>query len=284
MSITSSADNGFLAFWLCDTSETGDIQQNPEWFRQKCHELQRHPHSACEAGTERDCGPIDPQYPGRWVLPCRTGESDQIFGGPSGKMAYKLPNVEISRGVIQAWWATANSCSPSPFMANYNYPANWAGCPGDGGVTGAHPTMPGCVEQGQTPEEFFGCSDVRLSQNASFTTPPSESNTVIDSTSIPSTSAVPTSTISAEVNTSSSTHSPAYSSQVSPSPSPGCEQSHHNANQDDHNSSAEFLTGSCTPTWQQCGGKGHSGPTSCCSSSAQCRVLNDYYSQCVPNA
>ncbi|KAH8110570.1 hypothetical protein DFH11DRAFT_1514184 [Phellopilus nigrolimitatus] len=36
-------------------------------------------------------------------------------------------------------------------------------------------------------------------------------------------------------------------------------------------------------TWQQCGGIGWSGATTCVSGSS-CSVLNDYYSQCVPGA
>jgi hypothetical protein len=163
--------NGFLSFYLCDVSGTPDkdIKNDVQFFKENCHELERSPHPSCEAGTDKTCGPIDPKYPGRWVVPCpdATG-GDQVVGGPSGKMAYKIPDKEIKIGVIQAYWLTQNTCNaPDGFMDNYKYPSAWAGCPCDGGATGAHPKQKSCTATGQIPEEFFTCADVRVSASGS---------------------------------------------------------------------------------------------------------------------
>jgi hypothetical protein len=39
--------------------------------------------------------------------------------------------------------------------------------------------------------------------------------------------------------------------------------------------------GSCVAQWQQCGGTGWKGATTCCGDGAQCFQQNDYYSQCT---
>ena len=38
----------------------------------------------------------------------------------------------------------------------------------------------------------------------------------------------------------------------------------------------------CQAEWQQCGGQGFAGVTTCCSATDACSVINAYYSQCVP--
>lgn len=138
-----------------------------DFFKQSCKYLERSPHPACEDGTDMDCGPIDPKFPGRWTVPCnrQSGGSDQIFGGPNGKMAYKIPDVNFPDAVIISYWLTSNSCQTSDgFMQGYNYPKAWGKCPGDGGSTGGRPqdSMLDCVTAKRTPEEFLGCADVRV--------------------------------------------------------------------------------------------------------------------------
>jgi hypothetical protein len=116
----SPTDNGYIVFYLCDVAETGDIVQKPDWFKTNCHELERSPHPDCEAGTAKDCGPIDPANPGYWVLPCRNGATDQVFGGSNGKMAYKIPGmsdclISINRVHIHTEFVSNTSCyTPCP--------------------------------------------------------------------------------------------------------------------------------------------------------------------------
>jgi Lytic polysaccharide mono-oxygenase, cellulose-degrading len=53
--------SGYISFYLCDVSATGDVVNTLEYFKSHCHELERSPHPDCEAGTAKDCGPIDPK-------------------------------------------------------------------------------------------------------------------------------------------------------------------------------------------------------------------------------
>lgn len=136
-------------------------------FADHCHYLKRVPHASCESGNDYDCGPIDPAFPGRWVLPCGHAGGDvgdQILGGSNGKMAYQIPNVHMEDAVIQNYWWTANACmEPSGFMENYKYPQAWGNCAGDGGVVGGKPIHHRmCDEPGQWPEEFWNCADVQV--------------------------------------------------------------------------------------------------------------------------
>jgi Lytic polysaccharide mono-oxygenase, cellulose-degrading len=177
----STNHNGFVSFYLCDVSGTPDhdIKDDLQFWKENCQELERSPHPSCESGNDKTCGPIDPKYPGRWVVPCRDpGAEDQVLGGPNGKMAYKIPNKEIKQGVIQAYWLTQNTCSsPDGFMASYKYPTAWAGCPGDGGSIGAKPSQSSCTKTGETPEEFFNCADVHVSAGGSSSSAPVSDNT-----------------------------------------------------------------------------------------------------------
>jgi hypothetical protein len=160
-------------FYLCDVSGTHDldVHDDVQFWKDNCHELERSPHSSCESGKDKSCGPIDQKYPSRWVVPCgEPGAADQVLGGPNGKMAYKIPDKEIKHGVIQAYWLTQNTCSsPDGFMEQYEYPSAWAGCSGDGGSVGGRPSQPSCLKSGQTPEEFFNCADVRVTRDGSGT-------------------------------------------------------------------------------------------------------------------
>jgi hypothetical protein len=158
--------NGFLAFYLCDVSDTADkdISDDPAFWKSKCHELERVPRASCEAGTDMECGPIHPKFPGRFVVPCRNSKGgDQVIGGPNGKMAYRIPDVEMEHAVIQSYWMTANNCNPPDgFTETYKFPAAWAGCPGDGGSVGGKCPGKSCAVTGGTPEEFLNCADVRI--------------------------------------------------------------------------------------------------------------------------
>jgi hypothetical protein len=98
---------GYLEFYLCDAKmfASGDIER--DGFAKACQYLERSPTESCESGKDKKCGPIDPKYPGRWILPCRLAagdQGDQIFGGPSGEIAYKIPDIVIEDGIIQMYW------------------------------------------------------------------------------------------------------------------------------------------------------------------------------------
>lgn len=273
--------NGFLSFFLCDVSKSGDIENDLEFFKQHCYELERHPHESCESGSDKECGPIDPKFPGRWVLPCRSGKSDQIVGGSNGKMAYKIPNVQIADGVIQSYWLTQNTCnSPDGFMDDYNYPKVWAGCPGDGGSVGARPSFKSCAKTGQVPEEFFNCADVRIgdgsttgggdsSKGKSINTPSKETEEYSKETKDP--------TMSDDTATSS----------TEPSSDDDSYASHGNgdcAKSEQYMEKGELVPdpqdATCASRWKQCGGNGYNGPTECCDKRFTCVELNPYYHQC----
>jgi Lytic polysaccharide mono-oxygenase, cellulose-degrading len=99
---------GYLEFYLCDVSKMPGQDISFQGFKENCHYLERVADASCESGSDRDCGPIDTRYPGRWIVPCRNragDQGDQVIGGASGKMAYRLPNVEIKMGVIQSYWS-----------------------------------------------------------------------------------------------------------------------------------------------------------------------------------
>jgi predicted carbohydrate-binding protein with CBM5 and CBM33 domain len=157
---------GYLEFYLCDVGANPNEDIQFSTFADDCHYLERVAKDSCEAGTDDGCGPIDPKYPGRWVLPCRVragDQGDQIFGGSNGKMGYRIPDVDIAVGVVHTYWFTTNTCvDQDGFMDNYAYPSAWAGCPGDGGSTGGKPSHPACGDGGGVAEEYWMCSDVTV--------------------------------------------------------------------------------------------------------------------------
>lgn len=98
---------GYVEFYLCDVENNPGQDIEFSTFSRDCHYLERVPNSSCESGNDMECGPIDPKFPGRWVLPCRNGagdQGDQVLGGSNGKMAYRIPNVNIKVGVVHMYW------------------------------------------------------------------------------------------------------------------------------------------------------------------------------------
>lgn len=167
---------GYLQFFLCDVSQEGDLTQNT--FRSgRCHLLNRASVSSCESGQDSSCGPIDPNHPSRYYLPCRVSDSrdqDQILGGKSGKMKYKIPNVAMSKAVIMSYWLTGNNCNADG-LKEYFTSGKWGAvqnsyCPGDGGTVGgyrADHTGTCTTQQGKFPEEFWNCADVKVNGGGS---------------------------------------------------------------------------------------------------------------------
>lgn len=156
--------NGFFEFFACslDCCGTDDIEK--KCFQNGCcKKLMRVPHKSCESGHDRICGPVDPNYPGRWYLPPRdeTTPEDNWYGGLNKKMRYALPaDMTCDRCVIHWSWTTANSCNP-PGYADYKFPQKWAGILGDGGSQGSINRGFGtCGDSAVNfPEEFWTCSE-----------------------------------------------------------------------------------------------------------------------------
>lgn len=156
---------GYLEFYLCDVSASGDISE-ANFNNGDCYLLERAPSAECEAGTlKHKCGPIDPAYKSRWYLPCRESDQspqNQIVGGSDGSMAYKIPNHVMEKAVVAAYWLTSNSCNPRG-QKEYFQKGVWSavdGCPGDGGTVGGFNSdhVGDCdTQEGKWPEEFFNC-------------------------------------------------------------------------------------------------------------------------------
>lgn len=162
---------GYLNFFLCDVSSTGDMTRDT-FNSGKCHLLERAYNAACESGHDSQCGPIDQNHKARWYAPCRVSDArdqDMIIGGSNGKMSYKIPNVRMEKAVIMAYWLTSNNCSPEG-LENYYQNGGWhnvknSNCYGDGGTIGGYRRdhTGTCESQnGKFPEEFWNCADVKI--------------------------------------------------------------------------------------------------------------------------
>ena len=155
--------NGYLQYWICDLDGCGADDIEKKCFKEgHCRALTRVPHPSCESGNDKACGPIDPKYPGRWVLPCKKFNTFyMMYGGKNKKMRYALPKGFTSKKAVISWaWVTANTCNP-PGFADYKFPKAWGKCPGDGGsIGGRNPTMGECgSSQVAFPEEFWSTSE-----------------------------------------------------------------------------------------------------------------------------
>lgn len=156
--------NGFFEYFLCSLDCCGEDDLSERCFKKGCcHKLMRVPHKSCESGFDRICGPVDPEYPGRWYLPPRDSKTPESswYGGNNKKMRYALPKgVTCEKCVLHWSWTTANSCNP-PGYKDYNFPEKWTGIPGDGGaIGGINLSFDVCGSSKSTfPEEFWSCSE-----------------------------------------------------------------------------------------------------------------------------
>lgn len=156
---------GYLEFYLCDVSVSGDISE-ASFNDGDCYLLERAVNEDCESGTfKHKCGPIDPKYTSRWYLPCRESDKqfqNQIVGGSDGSMSYKVPNIAMTKAVVHVYWMTSNSCNPrghTEYFQSGVWPAV-EGCPGDGSTSGGYNDdhAGDCDTQpGKWPEEFMNC-------------------------------------------------------------------------------------------------------------------------------
>ena len=167
--------NGFMEFHLCDVEKCPYGEINFDCFAAgHCFQLQRAA-SRCDDGNMKSCGPIDPQYPGRWYLPCSKYGSNgrkgawESYGG-DGTMLFQLSrDFKCEHCVLQWYWTSANTCSP-PGVVEYfegpNGPKNWGKCLGQGGAIGGFTKVQkNCgadTDSKRYPEEYYQCADVRV--------------------------------------------------------------------------------------------------------------------------
>lgn len=156
--------NGYFEFFICNLDACASDDISKQCFQQGfCEKLIRVPHKSCESGHDRICGPVHPDYPGRWYLPPRDEKhpTDNWYGGLNKKMRYALPHQMLCERCVIHWaWTTANGCNP-PGYAEYNFPQKWDGLPGDGGSVGGINRQFGTCGESPThfPEEFWSCSE-----------------------------------------------------------------------------------------------------------------------------
>lgn len=167
--------NGFIELHLCDVARCRNKEISESCFRQgHCHQLQRSPNEKCDQKTSRRCGPIDPDYPGRWYLPCSrmsiTGKDFEFFGGKERTILYQLPpKLECEHCVLQWYMAAANACSPpgvKEYFENNRTKPNWGRCKGQNGAIGGYTKL--AKECGSTrrrqhySEQYLQCADIQI--------------------------------------------------------------------------------------------------------------------------
>lgn len=156
--------NGYFEFFICNLDCCRELDISQKCFKKGCcRKLMRVPHKSCESGHDRLCGPVDPNYPGRWYLPPRDEEkpTENWYGGLNKKMRYALPKGMVCTKCVVHWaWTTANSCNP-PGYSEYDFPQKWNGIPGDGGSAGSiNSAFDICgSSKSSFPEEFWTCSE-----------------------------------------------------------------------------------------------------------------------------
>lgn len=158
--------NGFVELHLCDVKNCGG-EISEKCFRDGfCRQLQRAQDKNCDSGFDLRCAPIDPNFPGRWYLPCRRGKEGTFekYGGE--KMKYKLPeDLVCEHCVLQWFWSTANNCNPVGVVEFYegeHGPKNWGQCEGQAGAKGGYTKVQKNCGVEKFAEEYLQCADVRI--------------------------------------------------------------------------------------------------------------------------
>lgn len=157
--------NGYVEAILCDVASSpcnGEISakclKSPA-----CRKLRRAP-SACDTDQLDSCAPIDPNNPTRWHMPCSRIENE-IYN----KIYFKLPNdVHCNHCVLQTYSVSANSCNPPEIYQYFRGPEGprwWGNCTGQGGARGGYRYWGKCG--GTTfPEEYYMCSDIKITERS----------------------------------------------------------------------------------------------------------------------
>lgn len=171
--------NGFMELYLCDVSKCrgGDI--SPSCFHDgHCRKLERAGNDQCETNGNKRCGPKDPNYPGRWYLPCnKYGRKERYnwvsYGtfGEAAPIRYRLPKgFHCDHCVLQWYWSAANDCNPPGvlqyFQSSRNKP-DWGSCTGQGGARGGYTRVQRPCGKNKFPEEYYQCSDIRILRKGS---------------------------------------------------------------------------------------------------------------------
>jgi len=121
------------------------------------------------------CGPIDPDYPTRFYLPC-----SKTAGKGAEKMTgirYDLPADLICEHCVAQWYyVAANDCNLPGLMEYFTGPhaPKWGNCKGQGGAVGGfRPYKKYCGvwngdESGKYKfaEEYYSCSDITIKPGA----------------------------------------------------------------------------------------------------------------------
>lgn len=276
--------NGFFEFIICDVTKCGGDIRESCFKKGHCHLLKRVKTPECESQKSRECGPVDPAYPGRWYVPCRKGGhvGEHFMGGKH--MRYQLPaGFNSDHAVLQWYWATANSCNPPGFIEYFErYPMpGWGKCGGDGGaIGGRNPTLSKCG--GSTfPEEFWMCADVQVTKSGK-----ADLRAMIPKKFVaPTPTARPSQRpVNAAPSFAPGTPPQVAAEQVKPEPVSGVVAA------DDCEKKIEFRTeeetkpdpptATCAKSWKQCGGLFFKGPTECCDKRFQCVQVVKYFAQC----
>lgn len=159
--------NGFIELYVCNVQHCyGEIS---EWcFRHGfCKQLQRHWDRDCETRFNKKCGPIDPNYPGRWYLPCTTAARNSYeYFGPTA-IKYRLPpGLNCKHCVLQWFYSSANSCNPPGVVEYFDGPRGplWGNCRGQAGaIGGVTRVQQQCgTSRDKFPEEFIQCADIQI--------------------------------------------------------------------------------------------------------------------------
>lgn len=165
--------NGYIELYICNVDNCPDNEISPECFQspsQPCVQLTRTPNDQCDSGKSLACGPIDPNYPGRWYIPCPLvpGDTSIYTYGTDGSIQFKLPNgFYCDHCVLQFLWVSANFCNPIGVVDYFNSEnkPNWGDCRGQGNaIGGVNNNLPLCGGS-QFSEEYLMCSDIRILRN-----------------------------------------------------------------------------------------------------------------------
>lgn len=172
--------NGFMELHICDVKKCANGEISENCFRDKhCQQLKRARNSKCDSGKSKKCAPIDPAYPGRWYLPCRTVPDKsgffEFFGKSDSTILYRLPEKLTCKHCVLHWyWTSAATCNP-PGVVEYfegpHGPKKWGNCPGQGEARGGYSkNAKRCGSSRQRkhyPEEYYQCADIRIKPKSS---------------------------------------------------------------------------------------------------------------------
>eukprot|EP00178_Gracilaria_changii_P012842 TRINITY_DN3619_c0_g1_i1.p1 TRINITY_DN3619_c0_g1~~TRINITY_DN3619_c0_g1_i1.p1 ORF type:complete len:438 (-),score=57.59 TRINITY_DN3619_c0_g1_i1:400-1713(-) len=158
--------NGFMQFHICDVAKCGG-EISEDCFRDgHCYALRRAPNADCDSGFDKQCAPIDRNYPLRWYLPCATKPENSQERMGNEKMQWILPPDLVCEHCVLHWfWSAANTCNPPgviPFYDGPDRPRNWGQCFGQSGARGGVTRVQKPCGPTRNPEEYYQCADVKI--------------------------------------------------------------------------------------------------------------------------